>query len=53
MDGERARFDDVDPDAGFDADAPICWACGVTALPDGDGFVCANPDCDGEGEPVT
>ncbi len=32
-------------------DAPICAACGVTALPSEnvpDAFVCENPDCDTE-----
>ncbi|MGI9578443.1 MAG: hypothetical protein ACR2OH_09610 [Microthrixaceae bacterium] len=38
--------------------APICSACGVTALPAetsniiDSGFVCENPDCDAFGEPV-
>jgi putative hemolysin len=37
--------------------APICAACGVTALPDeragGEAvFVCENPDCEAFGEPV-
>ena len=40
---------------GGDGDrAPICPACGVTALPSetGEGFVCENPDCSAYGEPV-
>ncbi len=45
-------FDDdelLEPDEG----APICPACGVTALPaGGDRFECANPDCEAEGEAV-
>lgn len=38
--------------------APICGACGVTALPADPGhvldttFVCENPDCAAYGEPV-
>lgn len=38
--------------------APICPACGVTALPaeglgvGGSSFVCENPDCDAYGEAV-
>jgi len=38
--------------------APICPACGVTALPAAPanvldtGFVCENPDCEQYGEPV-
>lgn len=35
--------------------APICPACGVTALPGDDGaggFVCENPDCPAFGDPV-
>ena len=44
---------DDDPDEGR---APICPACGVTALP-ADGlletrFVCENPDCDAFGDEV-
>lgn len=50
--GHHDRVDDDDllePDEG----APICPACGVTALPgEGDGFVCENPDCDAFGERV-
>ena len=54
---DRDGFDD-----GYDAtessDAPICRSCGVTAMPaerpaQGEGgFVCENPDCAIEGEPV-
>lgn len=38
--------------------APICPACGVTALPGSAvglpvGFACDNPDCPDFGEPVT
>ena len=52
---------DAEPDDLSDTDvgrAPICPACGVTALPAEDrdrldaGFVCENPDCEGFGEPV-
>lgn len=50
-------FDDHDGDADVDR-APICPACGVTALPahlshviDSD-FVCDNDECEGYGEPV-
>jgi hypothetical protein len=38
--------------------APICPACGVTALPAetsnviGSGFVCENPDCEAFGDAV-
>ena len=34
--------------------APICAACGVTALPSesGDWFVCEHPDCPAYGEPI-
>jgi hypothetical protein len=35
--------------------APICGACGVTALVADSptaGFVCENPDCEAYGEPV-
>lgn len=38
--------------------APICPACGVTALPAETAnvlnptFICENPDCDAFGEPV-
>ncbi len=34
--------------------APICAACGVTALPSetGEGFVCEHPDCPAYGDPV-
>jgi len=36
-----------EPDDG----APICGACGVTALPDErGGFVCENPGCEAFGE---
>ncbi len=57
--GGRA-FEDGDDDGYADADgrAPICPACGVTALPAelanviDTGFVCENPDCDAYGEPV-
>lgn len=37
-----------------DLHAPICPACGVTALPDerGRGFVCENPDCEAFGDQV-
>lgn len=38
----------LEPDDG----APICPACGVTALPDGAAFVCENPDCEAYGEAV-
>jgi hypothetical protein len=47
--------------SGNDADvgrAPICPACGVTALPAelsnviDSGFVCENPDCESFGEVV-
>lgn len=44
-----------DPDELLEPDdgAPICPACGVTALPDGrGGFVCENPDCEGHGDPL-
>ncbi len=44
--------DDGDGDTG----APICPACGVTALPAervGGGFVCENPDCEAYGDAVT
>jgi hypothetical protein len=53
--GRVRSWDDED---GTDVDrAPICPACGVTALPgEGGGldpsFVCENPDCDAYGEPV-
>ena len=39
-------------DAGEESRAPICAWCGVTTLPSGDVFVCANEDCPGFGEPV-
>ncbi|MCD9625463.1 hypothetical protein [Rhabdothermincola salaria] len=44
------RDDDLlEPDGG----APICPACGVTALPDEHGgFVCENPDCEAYGDEV-
>lgn len=41
-----------------DGRAPICPACGVTALPAelsnviDAGFLCENPDCDAFGDPV-
>lgn len=41
-----------------EARAPICPACGVTALPAETAnvldatFICENPDCDAFGEPV-
>ena len=47
--------DDDDTDVGR---APICPACGVTALPAelsnvlDSGFVCENPDCEAFGEPI-
>ena len=48
-----------DPDGGEDVDrAPICPACGVTALPADDGhvldtrFACENPDCESYGETI-
>lgn len=54
--------DDDGPDdlrGGADVDrAPICPACGVTALPAETSnvldatFVCENPDCDAFGSPV-
>ena len=51
-------WDDPEGD-GADVDrAPICPACGVTALPGelahvlDTPFVCANPDCESEGEVV-
>ena len=53
---------DAETDAEHDPDdegrAPICPACGVTALPAETAhvldatFVCENPDCDAYGEPV-
>ena len=50
---DRSGFDDQPDDR-----APICGACGVTALP-GDqagaseaAFVCENPDCEAYGEAV-
>ena len=45
-------MDDWD-EAEFDG-APICAACGVTALPEegASGFVCENPDCEVFGESV-
>lgn len=48
--GKAGPVNDVlEPDEG----APICPACGVTALPGDDGdFVCENPDCPAFGEPV-
>lgn len=45
-------------DEGDQDRAPICGACGVTALPAEDGhvfdasFVCENPDCPAYGEQV-
>ena len=51
-----ARWDD--DEAVGDGRAPICPACGVTALPQegGDpldgGFVCENPDCESFGDAV-
>ena len=42
-------------DGGDEEDrAPICAACGVTALPSevGEGFVCENADCPAYGDPV-
>ena len=41
-------------DADEEDRAPICGACGVTALPseEGRGFVCENPDCPAYGDPV-
>jgi hypothetical protein len=53
------EFDERSDD-GFDdvGRAPICPACGVTALPAetsnviDTGFVCENPDCEAYGEPV-
>ncbi len=46
----RAMDDDlIEPDDG----APICPACGVTALPEGgDDFVCDNADCESYGEEI-
>lgn len=47
-----------DRDDQEDGRAPICPACGVTALPAeasniiDSAFVCENADCDGFGEPV-
>lgn len=52
-DDERAAVGEDD-----DGRAPICPACGVTALPADPSvvidtrFVCENPDCDAFGEPV-
>lgn len=37
----------------MDDDAPICPWCGVTALPEGGGFICDNDDCPNVGQPVT
>lgn len=58
----RRNMSDAETDAGADSDdegrAPICPACGVTALPAETAnvldatFVCENPDCDAYGEPV-
>ena len=44
----------VDADGDEEARAPICPACGVTALPSevDEGFVCENPDCPATGEAV-
>ena len=45
-------------DDDLDSGAPICPACGVTALPSeaagavDSSFVCENPDCDAFGEPI-
>ena len=50
--------DDGFEDDPFDERAPICPACGVTALPADPAyvvdtrFVCENPDCDAYGEQV-
>ena len=55
--GAMARWDD-DDGTGDEGRAPICPACGVTALPSesGDdvdrGFVCENPDCESFGDEV-
>jgi hypothetical protein len=55
------RFDeerDLDRDDPFEERAPICPACGVTALPADPShvidtrFVCENPDCEADGEQV-
>ena len=55
-DGEA---EDEDENHGEDeARAPICPACGVTALPAETAnvldatFICENPDCEAFGEPV-
>lgn len=62
FDRHDAFDDDASDDDAFDDDqedrAPICGACGVTALPAEDGhvldttFVCENPDCPAYGEQV-
>ncbi len=50
-----ATWDEPDPD---EARAPICPACGVTALPGelanvlDTSFICDNADCDSYGEVV-
>jgi hypothetical protein len=60
-DPETAADADRDGDSGEDGDrdrAPICPACGVTALPGelahviDTTFVCDNPDCESFGDTV-
>lgn len=51
------RLDPIGDDEADDGDAPICSACGVTALPaagnaPSGAFTCANDDCDVFGEVV-
>lgn len=55
------RLDPIGDDDSDGADAPICAACGVTALPQGGDipfsaggeFECANDDCAAFGEVVS
>ncbi len=53
-----ADADGFDESVEHEGRAPICGACGVTALPAETAnvldatFICENPDCEAFGEPV-